>query len=270
MSDTLASIFSAIGSAGALLGGATPVVLGGMTLSGLEVPERMPSGGQQQLAVHKMPGGRRVVDAMGPDDRAIEWSGYFEGPQAASRARQMDAMRIAAAPVTLSWAEETRRVVISSFECDYGSRGMLIPYKVSLVVLSPAAGAGKPSLLGGIVKDLADGIGLGPLAADAQKALAAAQSALPAVATLTKGSAAFDLISRAVSGAQGVVSAGQAAAEGNLRGVVAGVAGAAGGGGLAASAQLSAATQVAGTLAGYAAAKGFIGRAAASLSSASP
>ena len=57
----------------------TTVTLGGFAFQDFEVPERIPAGGEQMLAIHKLVGGRRVIDAMGRDDAALEWSGYFLG-----------------------------------------------------------------------------------------------------------------------------------------------------------------------------------------------
>jgi hypothetical protein len=58
------------------------LVLGPVAFSDFEDPERIRFGGAQRLAVHKLPGGARVIDALGPDDTEIGWSGIF-----AARAR---------------------------------------------------------------------------------------------------------------------------------------------------------------------------------------
>jgi hypothetical protein len=40
-----------------------------------EVPDIIPFGGHQRPAIHNQLGGKRVIDAMGPDPTAIHWSG---------------------------------------------------------------------------------------------------------------------------------------------------------------------------------------------------
>jgi hypothetical protein len=61
------------------------VTVGGVGLSGLEVPATMSFGGEQRLAVHELPGGGRVVDALGPQEADVEWTGWFTGSNAVSR-----------------------------------------------------------------------------------------------------------------------------------------------------------------------------------------
>lgn len=53
------------------------LVLGPIAFADFEIPERIRFGGNQRLAVHQLPGGRRVVDALGRDDGEICWSGVF-------------------------------------------------------------------------------------------------------------------------------------------------------------------------------------------------
>ena len=50
--------------------GVAPVILGPIALQGFEVPESITIGGAQRLAIHRLPGGARVIDALGPDDAA--------------------------------------------------------------------------------------------------------------------------------------------------------------------------------------------------------
>jgi hypothetical protein len=55
----------------------TTLTLGDFTFARYEIPERIPFGGDQQLNVHKLVGGVRVIDALGADPMPIEWSGFF-------------------------------------------------------------------------------------------------------------------------------------------------------------------------------------------------
>ncbi|SRR5579883_2871764 len=100
-----------------------------------ETPERVPFGGEQMLSVHRLLGGTRVVDAMGPDDREIAWSGRFQSFDANVRARQIDAMRISGAQVPLIVDGEFRTVVVKSFIWNY-ERFYQIPYEISLLVVT--------------------------------------------------------------------------------------------------------------------------------------
>lgn len=117
-----------------LFGGSGAVVLGEVTLEGFEVPESITIGGQQQMTVHKLPGGTRVIDAMGRDDAPLEWSGTLLGWNAVNRALQLDEMRVAGAPLALMFGPYYYTVVIESFRGSY-QRDSLIPYSISCVVL---------------------------------------------------------------------------------------------------------------------------------------
>ncbi len=109
---------------------------GAFVFSGAEVPEKITLGGEQMLCTHKMVGGLRVVDAMGPDDHALSWSGWFLGSAGAAgdqsgdsaavdRARFLDYVRRAGLPCTLTWDEFSYLVVVSKFTADFEK-----PYKV--------------------------------------------------------------------------------------------------------------------------------------------
>lgn len=99
-----------------------------------EVPAKIPFGGEQSLAVHRLPGGARVVDAMGRDDMPLEWSGIFVGNGALARARTLDAMRVDGLPLWLSWSQLSFSVVIKSFKADYEQRFQM-PYSISCLIV---------------------------------------------------------------------------------------------------------------------------------------
>ena len=109
---------------------------GDFVFAGAEVPEKIAIGGEQMLTTHKLVGGLRVVDAMGPDDAALSWSGWFLGSAdatgdlpdnstATGRARFLDYVRRSGLPCTLTWGEFSYLVVVSKFSADYEK-----PYKV--------------------------------------------------------------------------------------------------------------------------------------------
>lgn len=112
-----------------------PPVLGPVAFSGFEVPERITLGGRQRLAVHTLPGGARIVDAMGPDDRELGWSGTFSGGHAAERVRQLDRLRRAGLALPLAWDGWRFTVIISDFEAD-SANPWWVPYRISCTVLS--------------------------------------------------------------------------------------------------------------------------------------
>lgn len=117
-----------------------PVTLGPLVFQDYEVPERIPFGGQQRLVTHKLPGGDRITDAMGRDDAPIAWSGYFSGPGAMDRARQLDALRVAGDVLPLTWGGLYYSVQIESATLDY-KYGSWIPYHISCCILRDEAAA---------------------------------------------------------------------------------------------------------------------------------
>lgn len=103
--------------------------LGDFTFQRNEIPESIAFGGEQALVVHRLVGGTKVVDAMGDFTGPISWTGWIEGPDAVSRARQLIAMRAAGAPMVLSWSELQFAVVIREFDPDF-HRFYKIPYRI--------------------------------------------------------------------------------------------------------------------------------------------
>lgn len=134
MSGTLQAIETAIGALGTF-GASGPVVIGSLTLTGYEVPDVLRVGGEQDLIVHKLPGGARVIQAMGADPASLTLAGKFMGATAATRARQLQAMRDAGTQVSFTAAGIALQVVVASFTYDYGTRGFVIPYTVTLEIV---------------------------------------------------------------------------------------------------------------------------------------
>lgn len=261
-----------------LFGAAGAVVLGDVVFTGFEVPEAIRIGGAQRLAVHKMPGGTRVIDAMGRDDAPVAWQGIFLGPDAMARALAVDEMRVAGAPVPLMFGGYYLTVVVESFEADY-QREAHIGYSVSCVVLRDESAAPALSLVTTAMQVIGDIYGaalmIEELASDPPMpprpaaeavpapsvALAAAQAAADAAAaqgfrrgSATQAACAASMAVARASVADGIVGAG---------GVVAGVATRAPVGSIVASlADFSAAVTAAEQLARLGAAHGAVARAA--------
>ena len=127
------------------------LVLGGFTFTDYAIPEQVSLGGEHKFVVHKLIGGTRVVDAMGPDDSDISWTGRFQGPDAVSKAMALDQLRISGAQVPLIVDSQFRLVGVHKFEWDY-QRWYQILYKIScLVVSSPGGLFGSVASLDGLV-----------------------------------------------------------------------------------------------------------------------
>ena len=156
----MVDITSVLGALSTLATGGS-VSLGTVTFVGFEVPPKINFGGTTVLVVHKFPGGARVIDSMGDDPVTPDWMGTFTGPFAAVRARQVNAMRLAAQPVPLSFGPFSAQVVIKRFSADYQRNGFWIPYRISCEVLPPqpdAASIGGAALAGLIGDDAASAL----------------------------------------------------------------------------------------------------------------
>jgi hypothetical protein len=112
--------------------------LGDVAFERFEVPESIPFGGDQMLAIKRLVGGVRVIDAMGPDDRPVEWSGLFLGTDAGARAELLDAMRSEGKAYPLSWGRHSYTVIVGTFEANF-QRKYQIPYRISCVVVEDLA-----------------------------------------------------------------------------------------------------------------------------------
>jgi hypothetical protein len=114
---------------------ATRVILGDFEFSGLEVPESAtPGAGKQQLVIHKLVGGRRVIDVMGVDYDPISWSGWIIGATAQERVTELETMRNDGQPLSLSIGSYYFSVLISNFtpvfEFEYRRR-----YSIELTII---------------------------------------------------------------------------------------------------------------------------------------
>lgn len=109
-------------------------MLGSVTFQDTEIPDSMVFGGAQAYQMHKLVGGVRVADAMGRDDEPKTWSGTFLGPDASTRARQLDAIRIAGKPVSLTWDEFSFTVLVVAFRGEF-KQSFYVPYSVTVEVI---------------------------------------------------------------------------------------------------------------------------------------
>ena len=144
------------------------LTLGDVSFDGLEVPASVRFGGAQRAAVHKLLGGGRAIDTMGRDDHSLVWSGVLSGSNASSRARVLDALRVAGTVLPLAWDAFCYDVVILDLALEFCSPWW-ITYKIACIVLSDLAQseAGNPvDIAGSILADLTAAstyLDLGPL-----------------------------------------------------------------------------------------------------------
>lgn len=162
------------------------ISLGSVTLDGFEVAARIQFGGRQALAVHKLPGGARIIDAMGPDDDAIAWHGILSGGDAAQRARALDAMRVDGLTVGLSWDVFAASVIIADLKLEY-CNSWWIPYQIActVVVGTQAVDSGPTGddILAAVVADL--------ILAGQAPGVSAALSAVNAANVISTGNQAY-------------------------------------------------------------------------------
>lgn len=266
----------AISGLASLFGGAPPVILGWVQFADIEVPAHIPFGGQQRLAVHKLPGGARVIDAMGRDDVDLNWAGYLEGPFATDRALEIDQMRVAGVPVTLTWDALSFTVLVASFSPDF-HRTNWIPYQIRCVVLmdnAAAAGPASTSLASQIASDLSTSIGVAlPSLGTVETALGTAETATLAAGALTKGTQPYIAAISALQEAQTAVGGAITVANGGLAGVAGGVSQIGGilgtGDPIGAVVALGSLTAAATNLSGLLQVNGYVGRALTNLTNAS-
>ncbi len=112
----------------------TSLLLGPVLFDSFELPERIVWGGRQRLSVHLLPGGTRIIDAMGRDDAVITWSGVFSGSEGVARARLLDVLRSEGGVWPLTWDTFFYSVVIAEFRAEF-TRVNWIPYCVTCTVL---------------------------------------------------------------------------------------------------------------------------------------
>lgn len=147
----------AVSAIGQLDFGATgAVVLGDFVFAGFEVPPHISFGGKQAMTVHRLPGGERVVDLLGPDDHSLTWSGAFlDGPPTV-RVQQLDQMRSDGQPLPLTWGNFFYTVLIEDFAADERVSGPLA-YRISCLVVrneATAPTAQPPDLTGTVSNDV--------------------------------------------------------------------------------------------------------------------
>jgi hypothetical protein len=118
------------------------LTLGGVVFDGYSPPSSFPLGGKQAMAIHKLPGGSRVIDTLGPDEADIHWTGFFFSNDAESKATTIDALRAAGRPLALVVDDKFRIVLIYDYIYRFRRRPVWIEYDITCVVIqNPAFGS---------------------------------------------------------------------------------------------------------------------------------
>lgn len=143
---------------------ATRLIVGETEFTGLEVPESLTVGGKQQVVVHKLVGGRRVVDVLGVDYDNLTWSGWMTGPTAGTRTTALEKMRDAGATLTFNMDGYYFSVVVADFKSRFEHLYRRY-YTIDLVVVARLDAPVTQNALTGtldslINSDLAQSIGL--------------------------------------------------------------------------------------------------------------
>ncbi len=114
------------------------MILGTIRFRDFEVPSRANFGGRQNLNTHRLGGGQRVVDVMGPESTNIMFSGVFSGPDATRRAQSVDLLRTLGKVVPLSWDRFYFDVIVGNFLAHY-QNSIWIPFQVTCIVVGADA-----------------------------------------------------------------------------------------------------------------------------------
>lgn len=183
------------------------LLLGPVAFQEFELPSNIGFGGEQRLAIHRLPGGPRIIDALGRDDSEITFSGIFSGPDATLRARMLDTLRAEGMPLPLTWDVFFYTVILRCFEADYRA-GWWIPYRITCTVLRDEGGAlidAGISLATSVISDI------GQAAVQAISGgidLSGAQAALNAPNASMRGTLGFKSAQASLSAAQASINAG--------------------------------------------------------------
>lgn len=143
---------------------ATRLIVGNVEFTGLEVPESVSIGAKQQLVVHKLVGGKRVVDVLGLDYKNIRWSGWMTGATAGDRVTEIETLRDAGLPLNFNMDGYHFSVMIEDFEARF-EHVYRRYYSIDLLVVSrldaPITGNALAGTLDALINsDVGESLGL--------------------------------------------------------------------------------------------------------------
>jgi hypothetical protein len=142
------------------------LLFGPVLFQDFELPASITWGGAHSLAIHRLPGGARIIDAMGRDDADITWSGIFSGEDASFRARALDLMRAEGSVWPLTWDSFFYSAIIARLDIDH-RRPNWLPYRISCTILRDEAASllmAPITLASSVAQDLAQATTLAPFA----------------------------------------------------------------------------------------------------------
>lgn len=173
----------------------TTVTLGDFEFARFEVPENIPFGLAQKQVVHKLVGGTRQIDALGPDPDDITWTGWLVGENALSRAKYLKQLCKVGAQLSLTWSELSYTVTVQSAKFDF-RLAWRIQYTLTCTVVSddaaPVTNVPSPSIEQLLNDDLTQATTQAAVIGDARltTSISGVSSALAAVGNLTTASLA--------------------------------------------------------------------------------
>lgn len=193
---------------------ATRLTLGSFEFQGFEVPESIKISAKQQVAVHKLVGGKRVVDVLGTDFENLTWTGWMVGTSAPDRTKAIEDMRDAGMPVTFTLEDYSFSVVITGFSSDF-QHTYRRPYSIELTIIARQDSVSALDALTGsldalINSDIGEALGLSSIinvqaVTDAVTAVQTAVSQVQDIANATVS--AVQTIIRPIIAAQKIVNA---------------------------------------------------------------
>ena len=113
----------------------TIIWLGGYSFNSWGVPARINGGGRQQLVVHQLIGGARVIETLGWNADDVCFRGRLRGLAASVEVRLLETLARSGQPVVFSYWSNRYQVVVRSFRWCF-ERYYEISYELDLTVLA--------------------------------------------------------------------------------------------------------------------------------------
>lgn len=224
MSEVLATLGDATSVASGLatlaFGAAGPVVLGAFAFQDFEVPETVQLPVRQAVEIHRLIGGERVLDAMGPDYGDIAWEGVMLGAGCETRAQELKALVDAAQAVTLTWGSWSFTVLARALLLREGYQRIGYALRCAIIRDDSTVPTDTMTSLGmSLIQDMDAAVGGGGGALSS--VLATAQTALQSLQPIQPGSTKVASALAVVSATQQVTQTSAAGSSAQL-GVIGG------------------------------------------------
>lgn len=217
--NSLQSFADATTSLSDLLSGPPVLSLGKFKFVDFEVPENIEYTTQNQIVEHKMPGGTKQIDDLGPDPTDISFSGIFLGSNQQTRRAALEQIRTQGVIVPLIWQDQYRDVFVKNIK--YTAKGGMTNFTVECLVIPSTPPKPKTSLLGAITNSLSNALGVDIPAAlsNVQTVLGNITPLVQQAVNLTGGSKGALGILGAVGSANNIVGGLNLVANGSIGGI---------------------------------------------------